>query len=72
MGRWLETFLNHNGDGSSDLDDSDEVMGYLSASLVDGILTVTYEPRDDSEFEAATERYRVQRMGLDPERLMPC
>jgi len=32
------------------------VMGYLSASLVDGILTVTYKPTADSEFEAATER----------------
>ncbi len=47
-------------------------MGYLSVSLHDGILTVTYEPSADSEFEAATERYRVQRMGLDPERMMPC
>ena len=62
MGRWLETFLNHNGDGSSDLDDSDEVMGYLSASLVDGILTVTYKPTADSEFKAATERYLIERL----------
>jgi hypothetical protein len=38
-------------------------MGYLSVSLHDGILTVTYEPSADSEFKAATERYRVQWMG---------
>jgi len=72
MDTWLEKFIDHNGDGSSDLDDGDEVMGYLSVSLHDGILTVTYKPIADSEFEAATERYRVQRLGLDPERLMPC
>jgi hypothetical protein len=62
MGRWLEKFIDHNGDGSSDLDDSDEVMGYLSASLVDGILTVTYKPTADSEFKAATERYLIERL----------
>jgi hypothetical protein len=64
MGRWLEKFIDHNGDGSSDLDDSDEVMGYLSASLVDGILTVTYKPwaSPPSVFKAATERYLIERL----------
>jgi len=37
-------------------------MGYLSVSLHDGILTVTYKPIADSEFEVATERYLIERL----------
>jgi hypothetical protein len=62
MGTWLEKFLLYDN-VTSGFNDSEAVRGWLSASLVDGILTVTYKPSDDSEFEAATERYRVQRLG---------
>jgi len=62
MGKWLKTFIGQN-DGSSDFNDSDEVMGWLSARLDSDVLTVTYKPSDDSELRAATERYRVSPLG---------
>jgi hypothetical protein len=58
MGKWLKTFIDQN-DGSSDFNDSDKVVGWLSACLDSDVLTVTYKPSDDSEFRAATEWYRV-------------
>lgn len=54
LGRWMVTFVDQHGD-DNDYNDSDDVMGWLSASLYGDVLTVTYENDEDK----VIERYRV-------------
>lgn len=61
-GKWVKTYIDHN-DGA-DFDDNDEVMGWLTAVLVNDVLAVTYHPdtADGGVYEkhpAAVERYRL-------------
>lgn len=60
---WLETWVEQSDD--SDFNDSDEVQGWLSATLIPDpsggfMLTVTFQP--DSNNDEAVEKYRVTRI----------
>lgn len=55
---WLEVFVEQNGD-SNDYNDSEDVLGWLTVTLHNGVLTVKYE--SDTGAPGVFEHYRLVR-----------